>query len=384
MKCSNCNYEFPKGNFCPVCGTPVPTSNGTQSSLGLFTEAPASEETYTYTTPKPATEAKTETPIVPVMPVKRKTSRAVIAVILVLVLVAGAVGGILLLGKGPADQIGKAAKKVLDSETFNFDITIKMGDNSVDLNGTVEFKPEEGIFNFYMEGYSEADNSRLKTGIYDGYAFTIVKDEGYDEEYTYNEIDEESMEEFFDYYLEYSDSDLNKEKDVLLILKEIDDLTEGELSEIVNLEILAECITEYVDAHNDKKWLEENAGFSKEKKDGITYYTYEPDLYDFCDVSLPFFEEAFEEDDVYDNCVDAVEDSRGDLKSVNLEISFGVKSGYLTAILMDVEGVEVEMLFSDFGKAELDYDELEDLLSECEEGYKEQWEDYYDDYDYYD
>ena len=377
MKCTACGHEFPNGKFCPVCGTPVAESTNTQSCLGNFEEQPVTAATYTYTNPDPTPTYKPEAPITPVMPAKRKTGK-IIAAILALVLVVGAVVGVMaLFGGGPADSIGKGAMKVLKSETFNFDVTISEGEFSITMTGTVEFVPEEGILNFYMEGYNKAIDSKITVGMYDYCAFSI-EEEGGDKWYSYQEFDEDSLEEFFEYYLEYSDSDLNKKKDVLLILEEIDDLSDGELSEVVDLEILAECITEYVGAHNDKKWLEENAGFSQEKKNGVTYYTYEPDLYDFLEGSLPYFEEALEEEDYYDDTMDALDDSRSELNRINLEITFGVKSGYLTSVLMDVEGLEIEVTFSEFGKAGLDYDELEDLLSESEKGYEEQWSSYYD------
>ena len=91
-----------------------------------------------------------------------------------------------------------------------------------------------------------------------------------------------------------------------------------------------------------------------------------------------FFEESFEDDDIYEEGMDAIDDSRSQLKAIGLEVTFGVKSGYLTSVLMDLEGVEIEVTLSDFGKAELDYDELDDLASECKKGYEEQWSDYYD------
>lgn len=378
MKCTSCGYEFPKGKFCPVCGTPAPISTDAQSRLGDFSASYASAETYTYDKPEPT--YKPEVPVAPVMPAKRKLSGAVIAIILALVLVAGVVAGILLLGKGPADKIGKGLKKTLDSEIFNFEVTVDIDGETMNFAGTIEIIPEDYVLNMYMDAtYTGADET-ITFGIYDGQAFSIEEDDG-EKWYSYSEIDEDAMEEFFDYYLEYGDSDLNKKKDVLRILEEIDDLSDGELSEIVDLEVLAKCITEYVGAHNDKKWLEENAGFSQEKKDGVTYYIYEPDLYDFCEGSLPFFEEALDEEDYYDDAMDAIDDSRSELKSLNLEISFGVKSGYLTSILIEGEGAEIEVTFSDFGKAELDHDELDDLASECEKGYEEQREDYYGYYD---
>lgn len=382
MKCINCEYEFPKGKFCPVCGTPVPETSS-QSSLAVNFEEQSAAETYTYPeeTYTPRTEAPESTyrpPIAPVMPAKRKLSGAVIAIILALVLVAGVVVGILLFGgRGPADKIGKGLIKTLESEIFNFDVTVDAEGETMNFVGTIEFNPEEYILNMYMDATYTADDAKVTMCIYDGQYFGYSSEDG-EKWYTYSEIDDDTFEEFCDYYLEYYKSDLNKKKDVLAILEELDDLTDGELSEIVDLEILAKCITEYVGAHNDTKWLKENAGFSQEKKDGVTYYTYEPDLYDFCEISLPYFEEAFEDDDYYDDAVDAVDDSRSELKSINLEISFGIKSGYLTSVIIDVEGVEVEATFSDFGKAKLDYDELDDLASKCEKEYKEQYDRYFD------
>lgn len=387
MKCTNCGHEYPMGKFCPSCGTPAPETNA-QNSLAATPEEQPIFETYTYPETEPAPAPKTEAPehtyrppVTPVMPAKRKASGAIIAVILGLLLVAGVVLAIFAFGgNGPADSIGKGVKKVLDSETFNFDVTVDAEGETMNFVGTIEFNPEEYVLNMYMEATYTGADEVITFGIYDGQTFTIEEADG-EKWYSYSEIDEDSMEELFDYYLEYADTDLNKKKDVLPILEELDDLTDGELSEIVDLEVLAECITEYVGAHNDEKWLKENAGFSKEKKGGVTYYTYEPNLYELASVSLPFFEESFEDDDIYEEGMDAIDDSRSQLKAIGLEVTFGVKSGYLTSVLMDLEGVEIEVTLSDFGKAELDYDELDDLASECKKGYEEQWSDYYGYYD---
>ena len=385
MKCTNCGREYPIGKFCPSCGTPAPEASA-QNSLAATPEEQPLFETYSYPkteTAAPVTETPEHTyrpPVNPVMPAKRKASGVIIAVILGLVLIAGIVLAVFAFGGGPADSIGKGLVKTLDSETFNFDVTVDVDGETMNFAGTIEFNPKEYVLNLYMDATYTAADEKITMCVYDGQAFSIEEDDG-EKWYSYSEIDDSAIEDFCDYYLEYSDSNLNKKKDVLVILEELDDLTDGELSEIVDLEVLAECITEYVGAHNDKKWLEENAGFSQEKEGGTTYYTYEPNLYEFCEVSLPYFEEAFEDDDIYDEGMDVIEDSRGELKAIGLEVTFGVKSGYLTSILMDVEGVEIEVIFSDFGKAELDYDELDDLASECEKGYEKQYEDYYGYYD---
>lgn len=383
MKCTNCGQEFAVGKFCPSCGTPAPQATA-QNSLAADHEEQPVVQTYAYPQAEPTVAPQTaapertyQPPVAPVMPVKRKATGAIVAVILGLLLIAGIVAAIFAFGgKGPADTISEALKKNVKSEIFNFEVTVDAEGETMNFAGTIEINPEEYVLNMYMDASYTGDDEKVTMCIYDGQYFGYTSEDG-EKWYTYTEVDEDVMEEFFDYYLEYSETNLNKKKDVLALLEEMDDLSDGELSEIVDLEILAECITEYADAQNDPNWLEENAGFSKEKEDGTTYYIYEPDLYDLAEVSLPFFEEAFEDDDYYDEAEDVLKEARGDLKAVRLDVTFGVKSGYLTSVLVNLAGVEIEATFSDFGKAELDYDELEDLASECEKGYEEQWGDYY-------
>lgn len=376
MKCVNCGHEYGTGKFCPKCGTAASEFDTENSWASDFGDQSVSGSYSNYED----TSDFGRTPIKPVKPAKRKLPGAVIAIALALVLIAGAVFGILaIVGNGPAAAIGKGLQKTLKSETFNFDITVEADGESMNFVGTIEFNPEEYVLNMYMEGESSESDSTITMCLYDGKFCGYTSDDG-DKWYTYTEIDEDILEEFFDAYLENADSKLSK-KDLVEALEELDDMADGELSEVVDLEIMADCIMDYAASLNNKKWLKENAGFSQEKKNGTTYYIFEPDLHDFAEASLSFFEEAFEDEDVYEDGMDALEDSLSDLDDISLEITFGVKSGYLSYFMLDVEEVVIEAAFSEFGKAELDYDELDDLLSECEKGYEEQWSDYYGYYD---
>lgn len=406
MKCTNCGTDFPVGKFCPACGTPAPEAHYTQSSLGtpvtttpsytqsslgtpVTTTAPsysrADEGAYAPTA-SPAAPERTYHP--PIAPVKRK-KRSMIPALIAIVLVAALVVGVLAIVKtGPINSIVSGAKKMLDSGSFTVEMSIKMDNQNVDYLIMVEFDPEEEILNMLLE-WDAANGSSATMGIYDGNMFTKQTYDG-EHWYQYTEVE---LDDFFESYLEYSDEVGNifdpyrlpsDKDDILFLLEELDDAMDGELADNMDLEILADCISAYQKAHNDKGWLEENAGFSKSKDGGETIYTYEPDLYDFFSESLPFFEEAFEDDDMYDEGMDAIDDSRSDLKSVKMEISFGVKSGYLTSVNAEVMGVEAAISFYDFGKTKLDVEELENLMDDCKEGYEKQYEEYYSEYDYYD
>lgn len=373
MKCANCGHEYGTGKFCPKCGTAASEFDIENNWASNFDDQSVSGSYSNYED----TSDFGSTPIKPVKPAKRKLPSAVIAVALALVLVVGAVFGIMaIVGNGPAAAIGKGLQKTLKSETFDFDITVEVEGETANFVGTIEFNPEEYVLNLYMDGTYTGADSTITMCLYDGQFFGYTSEDG-EKWYTYTEIDEDILEEFFDAYLENADSKLSKE-DLVEALEEMDDMTDGELSEFVDLEIMADCIMDYAAALNNKKWLKENAGFSQEKEDGTTYYIFEPDLQDFTEASLAFFEEAFEDEDVYEDGMDAIEESLSDLDDFNLEITFGVKSGYLSYFMMsaamDSEEVVLEAIFSEFGKTELDYDELDDLASECEKGYEEQWD----------
>ncbi len=422
MICTNCGAEFAVGKFCPQCGTPAPSTAYTQNSLATpveptpeYTQPPVSQpeptlyepsyapqgsyepsyrpqpapQTYEPSyRPQPAPQTYEPThrpapaPRKPVAPQKKK--RSILPAIIALVLIAAlVVGALVVIKTGPINSIVTAAKKTLDSGSFTAEMTITADGETGDLLIMVEFDPEEEIFNYLIE--MDVPGNKQVSGMYDGVAFskTTYGDESY---YNYYEVD---MDELFEGYLEYADEVGNifdpyslpsDKEDILFLLEELDDATDGMLSDVMDLEILADCIADYQSAHNDKGWLKENAGFTQSKEDGATVYTYEPNLYEFLDASLPFFEEAFEDSDDYEEGADFIEDGRSELKKIDLLLSIGVKSGKLAFVELESGEVTIEIQFYNIGKTELDAGELEDLAKECEEGYN----DYYSDYEYYD
>lgn len=385
MKCTKCGTDFPAGKFCPRCGTPVSSGPQSQNSLGAQPIPPQTDATRQPETHRPDTYyAPVSKPYQPVMPEKRKKGGPVLAVIALVLVAALVIGAMTVVRYGPLNKIMSAAKKNLDSGSFTMEMKVDSGDMIAEYMIWVEFDPEERILNVYIDAKND-QGARLEMGIYDEHTFIKETYTDGDRWYSYEKCDDE-LDEFFDRYVEYEDSverifdpyRLSSDKeDILFLLDELDDLMEGELGDVFDLDILSECMYAYIGMHNNKDWITENAGFKQEKKGGETIYTYAPDLYDFFSVSMPVFEEAFEDDDVYDDTMDSMDESRSELKAINMELSFGVKSGYLTSARIEVEGTEMEITFSGFGKNELDIAELEDLMDDCKDGYQEQYDRYY-------
>lgn len=349
MRCTRCGTEFAFGQFCPDCGTPAPSASQAQS--GMQTHAPV----------KPVIrEMRSPTPE------RRKGGKKWIAVIVAVLVIALVVGALSVLQTGPLNTLVTAAKHTLDSGSFTVKVTATDGDYSNDVLIMVEFDPEEEILNLYMETEYD-DGSTDVLGIYDGYIFEKYEDEAYDYYYCNYADASDSLEEFFTFYRENTDAfdrvfdpfRLPSDRDdLLMILENFDDVMDGEFSDVMDLEVLADCILEYNAQLNDEGWLEEFAGYQED-------YLFEPDLYDFLDESLPYFETAFEDEDLYDEIYGDMRDSRNDLREVELTLECTLKSGGVAELRIENEYVEVTFTVYDVGKTEPDLDELDSLLEEC-------------------
>lgn len=360
MRCTACGTEFAVGSFCPNCGTPA--HNGPNYQSGMAQTAVRN--------PEPVR------PIQPVLPGKKFSAPAqtkrgsrktilIIALVLVVALVAGVLS---IVQTGPLNTLVSAAKGTLDSGSFTMEMNISDEEYSQDYLMMVEFDPEEEILNLYMET-EYTDGGTSVVGIYDGYSFEHYSYGDY-EYYYYDDISD-GLDDFFAFYQENSEpfdhvfdafSTSSDRDDLLFILENLDDLTDGELSDLMDLEVLADCLLEYMEQLNDEKWLEEFAGYQGE-------YIFEPDLYDFLHESLPYFEPAFEDEDVYDELYGGMRDVRNELRDMDWTLEIALESGDEVVFRLDNGYAELEATVFDVGKTELDLDELDSLLEECMDNY---------------
>lgn len=202
-------------------------------------------------------------------------------------------------------------------------------------------------------GTLKNSGNKVTFGIYDGYMFT--------EDYVIDISDE--LDEMFEACEDAQEQDLDE------LMEQLEDMLGISLEDYIDLDELPGCLKAYGKKLNSESWLKEYAGFTQEKKNGTTYYCFEPKTYDFLSGSLPLFESAFEDPDDYEDAMDSLKDAKSELNDMDVELTLGVKSGYLSEFLleMEIDGISVsyEIELSNIGKTEIDVDELEDMLDDA-------------------
>lgn len=373
----------PKGRTCPKCG--APTAPGTAfcgncgQALAAAPAAPVAPAPPVGVSASPGYVAPGASGYVPPMapdhvmhyvpPRPRRARRGstgktkILVPVLAcvsLLMVAAIVIGILSITGGPLAKISSAMEKTLQAGNLTMDFTIDV-DGGGELEGTawVELDTSHQELTLYIE--CENGSHFYKYGIYDGYSF-------YREYYRGELTDEgwadvaDELDDFFDSLDEYDGMSLEE------ILEELDDRSDGEFSEIFDLDELETDIVNFTKTASKTEWLEKNLDYSKSKKDGETLYGFEFKVYRLLLNILPEFKSAFEDKDVYMEARDELKEAISDGYEISIETAIGVKSGYLSSIQFcwedSWEDVEFSADISDVGKTELDLDELEDMLDD--------------------
>lgn len=340
------------GRSCPNCGRPAEEGIAFCGGCGYRFAAPAQPS-------QPRKEKKYSA--------VAKSSKVWVSIVsaVALLLVAALVIGILSMAGGPLVKIGSAVQKTVKAGNFTADYEVEIDGQSVEGTMYADIDTKDRTVSMYTvieSGYME-----LTFGIYDGYLFMLTSYSGYS--YGYAQDIEDALDEIFDAYEESGSGDTAE------LLEQINDLvyeyTGEELSDYFDLDELDVCMKAFAREASKEKWLKTNLGYEKTKKNGETLYTFVPNLYDFLMVSLPYFEDAFEDSDMYDDLMDSLEDMEDYLDDdVEMEYTIGVKSGYISSanIVMDMDGDEVEISVKiyDVNKTKLDEADLADLLEEAE------------------
>ena len=346
MFCPKCGAQIADGGrFCPSCGATVAQETPAPSAPPVWDGNVEPQPTRKYSAPL---KLQGRDPLI-----------AGIALVLVVILVIGIVASSL---GGPLVKIGSALQKTVEKGNMTVEFEIDVDGESMEGIAMVNIDMKKQDVTLYCE--MEMDGMDFVYGIYDGYLVAQVESYYYGTYCTATDISDE-LDEMFDSYEENTD-DFNMQD----FLDELDDMMYGELSELFDFDELENCVNKYVKKLNSESWLKKNAGYKKTSKSGVTYYTFEPALYDFAMASLPFLEKAFEDPDDYEDMMDSMEDSEDYMEDYEVSISIGLKSGYLTKLEaeFDFEGDTMEIYgeITDIGKTEIDVDLLEDMLDEAQ------------------
>ncbi len=249
---------------------------------------------------------------------------------------------------GPGTKIITAVGRTLESETFTVEMTVD--NNTIVYQVCLDFDREE----LTVAGFNQKD--ALVLAIYDGY---LILDLG-----NYQAFDiSKSIENFFECYDSAWDLDLEE------FLLELDESLFDEINEMVYLDEMEKSLTSLFFKINNNAWLKENAGYSQARVDGMTVYTFEPDVYDLSQKVMEEFEDDFRHEDDYDALMDQLRTHRRTLRQVSLSVSFGVKRGRLVHMECNADGPEfshsIVADITDIGSTHIDKDQLNDILNEA-------------------
>lgn len=382
--CPNCgDAVIPGSLFCGNCGYPLGTQVAPVGAAPVDTApyVPPVEPSPSYVSPvapppsyvPPAPSGAPENPGYPASvsrgkssrrkPARAKKSRVLVPVLIgvAVLVIAAIVAGILLIPRAPAIQLGAAAQKTLDSGSFTTDFVIDADGEEAEGTAWVNLDTTKEELTVYAE--FTFDGYFYEFGIYDGYAFYQAYYDGVLDFNNWADISD-GLDDFFASLEDSGELSLSE------YLEELDDRIEGDLFEIFDQDELESCLVKFAETASKKSWLEKNAGYTTSTKKGETIHSFEFGLYQFMLDNLPELESAFNDPDDYDSAMDDLEDilDEGD---VDLEISLGVESGYLSSIQFALdrrwEGhrrvtFELSADIYDVGETDLDVDDLEEML----------------------
>lgn len=253
------------------------------------------------------------------------------------------------------DNILSAAKGTIESDSFDFSLEFTedySGPYTQEANGTV-------ILDFDKEdiSYDVDTGDGERQILYDGVMYDIEDDEVWNSEDVSSELGD-----IFDYYDEYK----NAFKGLAGVDWE-DAFDEAGLSSFVDSDKLTKCMKQFESNLNSEKyWKEVCNKFSVKKSGGATTYTFDVDVPKLVESLLDTFKPAIDYDldsvkdmisnqvDIFDEFVVEVSIKGNKLTEVNVNVTY---DDYGDTVSYELKGE-----ISNYGKAKLDTDEIEEVI----------------------
>ena len=259
---------------------------------------------------------------------------------------------------GPGTKIAAATNKTLKAGSFTIETKVEDGGDELEFTLYVVADMDKRELTIY--GIADDADDQYELAIYDGYYINHTVYASGREYYDYYSIEDE-LDDFFEAYESTKDMDLEELFDML------DDETDGEASEILDPKATVKCTKKLTRKFNSNKWLKDNAGFSTSKENGVKLYKFSPKTYTLLNASLECYENAFVDEDDYEDMMDGLKDSKKYINEIDVDLTLGTKGGKLVFCEVKSDDFSVEMEFTHIGSTTIDEDDLEDLLREAKE-----------------
>lgn len=354
---ANSEVTHPK-NRCPHCGVPVDTDAVFCSNCGKKLSEYSSER------------AKHKPVGIKRLNFLKKGIIAVVSITLVFAIILSVGFATNWFGAtGPAARIASAVKNTFAAENFTVDFECTYNeyrgrDTKVSVTLYVSINRDKRELTAYAD--VTADDESGFIAIYNGFYIVGVPGDCWCEDIS------EQLDAYFDAYEEGTSKDFSWEDFINSVFYEgaYDDAKKD-----IDFDKLNTCLAAYTKKLNNKKWLEENAGYSVERNSGVTLHRFDLDVYKFSKASAAEIKDAFIDKKLYDEIDDGISDLRSASKYTDASIVFGIKGGKLVHFegkisgtrdgLTEGNGIHIEADFYDFGKTKFDKEELKDMLAEA-------------------
>lgn len=375
MVCNNCHAETPDGSvFCTVCGKKIETEstlttqqedNVICTHCGTISQSGAKYcrncgKTLKSKKSKPRKILSAQQIALRKFTLK-VTAICLFVVLLAIVVVSAGVATDWFGLNAPAVRIKSAVQKMLESENFTAEFTYQLSDGTA-IVGTayVSLDAEKEELAVYAD--AQWDGVAGIIGIYDS---QLVISSRYG---TYSYDISDQLVPLFEAY-----GELNKKE---FSWKDFLDgvfgrWTYDQVSEYVDFEALDACLSDYLQNFKDKEWLEEYLGYSRSEQEGITYYSFQPDVYSVVRDVLKAFKPSITNEYYYSSISEEFRSERTELDSTTIICNIGLKAGKLDNIVFyGYSGYSDEFLYLDIGfknvnKTKVDVDTLKELLEEA-------------------
>lgn len=351
--CGVCGAKLEPGlKYCGRCGNPQDSQDPNVIQI-----RPLQFET-TPPAPAPAEDPGPQQPPVRSAPKNRRKALwitlSAISVVLVIAIVAGLMTNWFGF-YGPTAKIIDAAGKTLTAKNYTVTINATAGDHTADtVTMLVALDIEKR--DLTIVSYT---GDEITSMIYDGYQFSYLS---YPDTYYATDISE-GLDQFFDAI------DSDGPFDLAELIREIDEDTYDQMDETLFMDKLDACLNKISRQYNSDKWLKETAGMTTKKSGSDTTYTFSPDTYELVIDTVSLTEEAFRDEDDFEEMMDSLKESKYDMEELQFDLAFTLSKGNLTEITYDSNiddtDVSVEIKFSDIGETDIDYDLLDDIYAEA-------------------
>lgn len=376
VNCPVCgSNNEPDTRFCGICGTNIMGAADPVDQTVLMTDAGFTNEDRHMTDMDYATPAA-DMNFAPPAAIPKKPRRKLKMLIIIASAVVFCIAAVLVVGfatdwfglYGPAAQIASAAESTLNADNLTAEFELSYREDgrkkSELLSGKFKLAPNFEERNMMMIGdfYIEGTNGII--AIYKNQL--VASAEGSHRV--------QDMSEYLNSIYDSYEKSLNAVEEDISWKELLDSYDEGlyaEASKHVDFDALDLALAEFAANFNDEDWLIENAGFSETDKNGVDCYVFKPNLYKFSKATLETFKDIFVDPAAYNNFREALSQGRAEFSGVDVEITFGIKSGELvqfkvelidTADLLDIENFAFEISFSDINATEFDTEYLDSLI----------------------